>query len=76
MNESDQFYLSISLVPPFSDQFQVSSKLLRETEEVRQNISKLSKEVGRYTINKGETVISEKGWYHKPVNLSPRRCAA
>lgn len=42
----DQMYLSISLVPPFSDQFQVSSKMLRETEEVRQNISKLNKEVG------------------------------
>lgn len=30
---------------PFLDRFQVSSSLLAETEEVRQNISKLSKEV-------------------------------
>lgn len=30
---------------PFSDRFQVSSSLLAETEEVRQNISKLNKEV-------------------------------
>lgn len=36
----------ISLVfPPFSDRFQVNANLLLETEEVRQNISKLNKEV-------------------------------
>lgn len=40
---SDQ--LNFSIVHPFSDQSQVSANLLLETEEVRQNISKLNKEV-------------------------------
>lgn len=35
----------VFLFHPFSDRFQVSANLLLETEEVRQNISKLNKEV-------------------------------
>lgn len=40
---SDQLHFSV--FHPFSDQLQVSTNLLLETEEVRQNISKLNKEV-------------------------------
>lgn len=60
-------YLSFSFVPPFSDKFQVGSKLLKQTEEVRQNISKLNKEVGRYKNKKAETVISGKAGCHKAI---------
>lgn len=41
----------------FSDQFQGSSKMLMETEEVRQNISKLNKEVGPCRTQYGSKAV-------------------
>lgn len=43
--KEENYVFVYSHFPAFSDRFQVSSGLLAETEEVRQSISKLSKEV-------------------------------
>uniref|UniRef100_H2US27 Voltage-gated delayed rectifier potassium channel KCNH4 n=1 Tax=Takifugu rubripes TaxID=31033 RepID=H2US27_TAKRU len=51
-----QFNVERSDTKP-SDQFQVSSKMLVETEEVRQNISKLNKEVGPYRTQIAERIL-------------------